>query len=253
MTILSLRRHFGGLGLSPHRPAVTTKTAYAATPVNFDGSTYLARDGALTGVSDSKVWSGSLWFRRDPANVFTKIFAGASRHFDLPLFPDDVNGWVLLVGSNASGVEIVRLTFASNDTDWHHLLWSFDLAGSGARYAYFDDVEVSTWSTYTDDVINFTDTDFFWGSNAGGGNRFGGDMADAWLRFGGAVIDFSVEANRRLFLTAEGKPADPAGWPAGGQVQLYGAVNDWHTNKGSGGGFNLTGTLGAGTGPVGVP
>jgi hypothetical protein len=76
-------------------------------------------------------------------------------------------------------------------------------------------------------------------------------MADVWLRFGGAVIDFSVEANRRQFITAEGKPADPAGWPSGGQVQMYGPVAEWHTNKGTGGGFTVTaGALGAGTGPV---
>ena len=78
-------------------------------------------------------------------------------------------------------------------------------------------------------------------------------MADVWLRFGGAVIDFSVEANRRQFISAEGKPANPAGWPAGGQVQLHGALDDWHVNKGSGGGFTENGALLAGTGPVQLP
>jgi hypothetical protein len=71
------------------------------------------------------------------------------------------------------------------------------------------------------------------------------------------VIDlacyFSVEANRRLFITADGKPTNPALWPSGGQVQFYGAVDDWHTNKGTGGGFTLTGALTAGTGPVAIP
>ena len=78
-------------------------------------------------------------------------------------------------------------------------------------------------------------------------------MADVWLRFGGAVIDFSVEANRRLFITAEGRPTNPTGWPSGGQIQLHGAVDDWHINKGGAGGFTENGALANGTGPVQLP
>jgi hypothetical protein len=58
----------------------------------------------------------------------------------------------------------------------------------------------------------------------------------------------------RLFITADGKPASPIGWPSGGQVGLHGAVNDWHTNKLGGGGFTVAaGALGTGTGPVQLP
>jgi hypothetical protein len=254
MTILSLRRHSRGLGLRPRRRrAPGAVPSYAATPVNFNGSTHLARGGPLTGVADSKVWSGSVWFRRDPADAFVKIFAGASQRHDLMWFGSGLNEWVLLFGANSSGAEIVRLTLVSNDTDWHHLQWSFDLADSEARYAYFDGVEAGTWTTYTDDAIDFTDTDFFLGSNAGGANTWEGDLADIWMRFGGDVIDLSVEANRRMFITAEGTPANPAGWPSDGQVQLYGPVDDWHSNKGSAGGFTVNGVLADGTGPVQLP
>ena len=141
------------------------------------------------------------------------------------------------------------------DTNWHHYMWSFDLANMGSRHSYIDDVAAGTWETYTDAAIDFTSGDLGIGAYpVGGFNPFGGDMADVWLRLGGSVIDFSVEANRRMFITAEGKPANPTGWPSGGQVQCHGPVDSWHTNKGSGGGFTVTaGALGAGTGPVAVP
>ena len=172
MTIFSLKRHSRGLGLSPRRRTASGAVpSYAAMPVNFDGVTYLTRGGALTGVSDSKIWSGSLWFRRSAPGGFTKIFSGASQRIDLPLFGSDLSDWVLLIGMNGPGSEIVRLTLQSNDADWHHLLWSFDLADSGSRYAYFDGVAAGTWTTYINDAIDFTDTDFFWGSNAGGGSE----------------------------------------------------------------------------------
>ena len=131
-------------------------------------------------------------------------------------------------------------------------MWSLDLR-MRARYAYIDDVSAGTWSTYLDDNTDFTAGDLGWGSNAAP-TRFRGDMADLWLRFGGSVIDFSVEANRRPFITADGKPANPTGWPAGGQVGLHGAVNGWHTNKLGGGGLTVAaGALGAGTAPVQIP
>jgi hypothetical protein len=179
MSALRLRRHARGLGLSPRRHAANEAVpSYVATPVHFNGSTYLARGGALTGVSGGKVFSGS------------------SRHF------------------------------------------------------YLDDASTGTWATYIDDTIDFATSDLGLGSDAGN-NEWNGDMADVWLRFGGSAIDFSLEANRRLFITAEGKPANPTGWISGGQVQLQGSLDSWPTNKGSGGGFTIAaGALGAGTGPV---
>jgi hypothetical protein len=61
MTMLRLTSHSSRLGLSPRRRrAPGAVPSYAATPVDFNGSTHLTRGGPLTGVSDSKVWSGSV-------------------------------------------------------------------------------------------------------------------------------------------------------------------------------------------------
>jgi hypothetical protein len=193
-----------------------------------------------------------VWLRLGSTAAFLRAFNALSDAYQLLFFNPST---LSLFGKNVGNSIILRANVTVGNTAWHHLLWSFDLANTGTRHLYLDDVAVggSPWATYTNDVINFAAANLGIGATPTGANRFNGDMADVWLRFGGAVIDFSVAANRRLFITADKKPANPGGWPAGGIVELRGAVNAWHINKGSGGGFNLTGALGAGTGPVAVP
>ena len=254
MTIFSLKRHSRGLGLSPRRRGAGAVPSYVATAVNFNGSTHLTRGGALTGVSASKVWSGSMWLRlAATSGVFYRAFNATDDKYSLLFFEFD-GGRMNLFAMNAGGSFILDLRLPCSDTNWHHYMWSFDLANAGNRHSYIDDVSAGTWATYTDDTMDFSAGDLGWGAFPTGANPFSGDMADSWVRFGGSVIDFSVEANRRTFITAEGKPANPTGWPSGGQVQFHGPVDSWHTNKGSGGGFTVAaGALGAGTGPVAVP
>ena len=252
MTSFRLRGLTRTLGLNPGRSKhASTGALYAATPVNFNGSTRLTRGGALTGVSDSKVWSGSVWLRLASTAAFMRAFNALNDAYQLLFFNPAA---LVFFGKNVGGSVILRADLTVGDTNWHHLLWSFDLADTGARHFYMDDASASPWSTYTNDAISFATSDLGIGDYPTGANPWNGDMADVWLRFGGSVINFSVEANRRLFITAEGKPANPAGWPSGGQVGLHGAVDDWHTNKLGGGGFMVAaGALGLGTGPIRRP
>jgi hypothetical protein len=239
------------LGLNPRRSKPTSTGAlYAATPVNFNGSTRLTRGDALTGVSDSKVWSGSMWLRLASTAAFMRAFNALNDAYQLLFFNPAT---LVLFGKNVGGSIILRADLMVVDTNWHHLLWSFNLADIGARHFYFDGTPANPWSTYINDAMNFAASDLGIGDYPTLANPWDGDMADVWLRFGGSVIDFSVEANRRLFITAEGRPTNPTGWPSGAQIQLHGPVDDWHTNKGSGGGFTEIGALGAGAGPVQLP
>jgi hypothetical protein len=74
-----------------------------------------------------------------------------------------------------------------------------------------------------------------------------GAFADFWFA-PGQFIDFSIEANRRKFIDASGKPVylgtngeAPTGTaPA---VLLSGGASSFATNKGTGGAFTLTGSL----------
>ena len=256
MTSIRLRGLSRTLGFNPRRSKLASAGAapYAATPVNFNGSTHLTRGGALTGVADSKVWSGSVWLRNADTANFAGFFQSVNSRSAL-LYGIAPGTWDLF-GLTATAATTLRLQFTGfADTNWHHLLWSFDLADAGGRQAYLDDATVGIiWDTFNNNEIDFTDTDYAIGANDVAGNStYEGDVADVWMRLGGAVIDFSVEANRRLFITAEGRPANPTGWPSGAQIQLHGAVDDWHIDKGGGGGFTEIGALGAGTGPVQLP
>ena len=61
-------------------------------------------------------------------------------------------------------------------------------------------------------------------------------------------IDLSVTANRRKFISASLHPVDRGATgsiPTGTAPIMYqsGAVASWQTNKGTGGGFTLTGAL----------
>jgi len=61
-------------------------------------------------------------------------------------------------------------------------------------------------------------------------------------------VDLSIEANRRKFIDAIGKPVDlgvDGSTPTGTAplIFLSGTTIDWHTNKGSGGGFTEVGAL----------
>jgi hypothetical protein len=55
----------------------------------------------------------------------------------------------------------------------------------------------------------FDGTPFWFGSDAYPGDAIVGDVADFRI-YVGKIIDFSLEANRRLFIDANGKPVDPA-------------------------------------------
>ena len=80
-----------------------------------------------------------------------------------------------------------------------------------------------------------------------GSNKFNGDLADFWLD-PGTYIDLSDPANRRKFRDASGNPvylgadgSKPTGTAP--DIFLSGNTEDWHTNKGTGGGFTENGAL----------
>lgn len=81
-------------------------------------------------------------------------------------------------------------------------------------------------------------------------NPFNGDMAEFWLSM--TRLDFSVEANRRKFYSATGKPVDvgsDGSTPTGSAPEVYlsvrpgDAASDFATNRGTGGNFTENGTL----------
>ena len=130
------------------------------------------------------------------------------------------------------------------------------MANTAQRHIYLDDVSSLSVTTYNDLALDLTATSWGFGATSAGATKITSDIADVQFWFG-AYIDLSVEANRRLFITAGGQPVDPAIAAAsalGTPIVRFAAttVASWHTNTGTGGGFTVNGALTTGTGPVGL-
>jgi hypothetical protein len=136
----------------------------------------------------------------------------------------------------------------SKANTFYHVLFSMDLANPANRSIYVNDVSVlDSVAAYENFNIGFATSTHYVGARAGTptlGARFSNVYFDKTYR------DLSVTANRRLFVTADLKPA--AGQAALNPI-LYLPMSDpttVGTNAGTGGNFTLTGTIArSGRGP----
>lgn len=221
-------------------------------PVNFDGTS--DRLSTALVASDSKVWSGSCWIR--VVGSGTLQYIAQSTGSAIAISYSGATGNLAMLAENSAGTGILSALLNSAlvaGSGWHHLLWSIDLADSGNRSIYVDDVNVTgdvTWSTYTDDTIDFTVASTSIGGQVNNTNFVAGDMGPFWMKAGGSYIDFTTEANRRDFITSDGKPTVPTEYPSRGDIELHGRTDSWHLNQGTGGGFTENGALTDGTGPI---
>ena len=223
--------------------------------VDFDGvNDYLSRGTDLVGNVDSKTFTFSCWvYSSSSASthyLYTNI-DGVSFNGSLwirTIRVDnrrvlDIRAWndggtqILGVGTSSGGDE----DFAINT--WTHILLSVDMANSSKRSLYINDVlEPITWGIYVDDSIKFTSAKHLFGKY----DLYA--LNDAKFRASNLFLDYtyrdlSIEANRRLFITADGKPADGL---ASLNPILYLPMTDAataHQNLGTGGNFVQNGTL----------
>jgi hypothetical protein len=221
--------------------------AYEAQGVTFDGTSDFIDTGTLTGIADSKLFCGSVRIRFNVATGPDIIGRSEGNNWIVIYDADET---IAIRGENAAGTKILDIaTSAILDTDWHHIMWAVDLADTAKRHLWVDDVSDLTVNTYTNDTIDFTQAGHMIGRNAVGGNLLNGDLADLWIA-PDQYIDLSIEANRRKFIGPNGGTVD-LGLASNGDIPtgtapimfFSGATVDWHTNKGTGGGFTETGAL----------
>lgn len=195
--------------------------------------------------ADSKTVTGSFWFRTDGSDFYvTTGSGGEGMNINM-----DASGDFKVEGRTAAGTEIldIRATGTGVANQWQHVLFSFDLSDPAKRHIYIDDVSgLDTINTYTDDFIDFTvnGDDLRLPANASSSIE---QVADFWLD-SDTYIDLSKEDNRRKFISASGMPmylgADgsiPTG--AAPDIFLSGDTENWHINKGTGGGFTENGEI----------
>jgi len=229
----------------------TLVTDYDPNAVTFNGVNYL--DQVSLSESDPSLISGSFWFKRDPNNIgFAQTFihysnAGAG-YFRVRLDGGNkfhIDGRQAVTNSYKS---VLKSNMAMPDGKWYHVIFSLDTTNRALDQLYINDVNVT-------DSTSDTLTAFGGGDEMSigafaptiGTIKYYGDIADLWIDFDNK-IDFSVEANRRAFISASGKAVylgSDGSLPTGSapEVFLTGDTDNWHINKGTGGGFNENGAL----------
>ena len=204
-------------------------------------------------------WSGTAEM---PSTVVTTISFWIKLHETLPgsiriLQSDDSryyfevqgtpwpHGTVRFIGSNSTPTTTLALTSDEGIItvgEWHHVLISFNKR-AGSAHMYVDDVEVKASENF------YTATDTIDGTNASWRMlalaNINLDLAEVFVdpyRY----VDFSVEANRREFITSDLKPVDlgtDGNWPLGMSPYVYlsGGASAFFDNLGEGPAFSAAG------------
>lgn len=221
--------------------------------VALDPGIFMERGAGLSGAVDSKLLTFSCWVRKHVsvvggAHLITAVTA-VNGSTDRTTIAASSDGRLSAFGYNAAGTLILdQRSSAIGVGPWVHMLCSFDLSNPARKHIYINDVsDLASSNIFTNDTIDFTMADWGVGATPNGGGNFDGSLADLWFA-PGVYLDLSIEANRRLFIDADGNPV-PLGAtgniPTGTAplVFMSGDLAAWHTNKGTGGGFTMTGAL----------
>ncbi len=232
-------------------PPAVVDINYVTKGVHFNGSTYLRRSSGLSGQGTVTKLVWSMWTKLSAATdgVFGdpdtfSIVQGATGNAGFDYF--NMNAGGSYFDTTPLGGPGQKIT----STGWLGMICSVDLSGAGIAQIYQRDTDVQG---YDDSGVSGPDTivqttNFYFGQD-GFSTFITGDVADFRL-WTGVSINLTSINNRRLFVRANGKPADPSlanaalGTPI---VSFIGTVaspvSTFPVNGGSGGSFTTTGTL----------
>ena len=211
------------------------------------------RDAQLTGIANGFVGLISFWFRvdTDAASNNTSILNTVGGGFSCSIRTSDkfrVHINTVAYGDldhDTSG------TYTASST-WHHLISSWNTnasAGNKVCQIYVDDADVSVKVNDSNAAspVPYLDDPSDWQVGRG----WYGGISELYFNTI-QYYDLDTEDNRRKFIDADGKPVDLASDgsnPTGSAPMLYmrvqdgGAVGDFATNQGGGGGMTKkTGT-----------
>jgi hypothetical protein len=241
-----------GLDLGYDVSADDTYTGPGEDATDLDGtSDYYALGSDLSGNADGKKGTFSGYIRIDGGNG-TNRYVLCNTGVRFCVYVSTVNK-ISVIGYNSTPTKILHLqtvnTFSAS-TNWIHILMSWDLE-AGVSHLYINGVSDKSEVTLTDDTIDYTATNWGFGSAAGGGNKWNGAISEAWFQ-PNVYFDFSDADERVKFLTLLNQPEDlgsDGSIPTGTQPILYVPDGDATTNAGSGGNFTSYGSPTADSGP----
>ena len=236
-----------------------TPTAGGAEPVgiDFDGTNdYLSRIAGLTGAIDGKTFTFSSWFYITSTSGDQRIYHSNDTGSGWPRFAVALN----LSGAGANLINVVsyptdgtvrlNINTAANSIStntWMHVLVSVDMSSQANSKIYINDVNSAvTFGTFTNTNLAFNNDVHNIGAETSSAGRVGGRLAGVYLDY--TYRNLSVEANRRLFIDADGRYVKP---PTTGIISVpMDDPEDPARNDGTGGNFTLNGTVArSGRGP----
>ena len=216
-------------------------------------------EASFTSAPQSKLGIISFWFLMDGGDgVDQRIFklaasGGGVERVDLKR--DSLNLFRLKMEDSG---EVHRVVFTSvteftADSTWHHFLVAYDTNAATATFDwYFDDsVESPTQNNFSDGAIDWTPGgDTTLGAANNGGSKLNGRLAEVYIN-ADETLDITVEANRRKFISASGKPVllgATGATPTGSQPMWYSKLGD-EVNAGYGENLVVNGALVSVAGP----
>jgi hypothetical protein len=244
------------LDLDNSKGRYTPARSFSMPAVKGDGTdARLARGGELTdAVSDAKVGFMSFHVRRETLLTRQFIAANTGERFLVEFTAADK---IRVVFVNAAGTTIGDVTSDDTiaDTDWHHVLISWDLAATNLDI-FIDEVEsgLTVATALANDSVDYTRDEFAFFASTTGTNAGDHEIANVILDFQNS-FDFTVEQNRRLFLDEYGKGIFqgedgsraipgfiPTFYLTFSDVVPLPAVSDPIFNRGGGGDLAITGS-----------
>lgn len=244
-----------GLDDSTSTTTTGSQVGWPVTPAGgaaFDGSNdYLSRTTALNGATAGKKGSIVVAVTFDgtaSADEFLLHAAG-----DAFVIKRTSTGTIQVTGENSGGSTILSIATSNvyNTADTLYVIMvSWDLGTPGSPQIYINNTADIVTTTFTDDSLDYAASGWAVGATTSGATKLNGNLYSLWFDFS-TNIDFSTEANRRLFLddnnnlTDVGRKGDG---PTGAATPLFFARGEGDAllyNHGTGGAFALNGTLGA--------
>lgn len=254
---MDLPRCANTYGVSPCRARLMSDD-YAQVGVRFDGSAdYFNLATDLSGNADGKKGTASFWIRMNGGNGSNQyIFINSASSFFIIRNSSNKISILGLDGSSNVVLSFVTTTSFVSGDPWRHVLLSWDLS-VGRVQCYVDDVvDAGTSVIATNTNIDYTRVGWGFGGYLSG-SLLNADVGDFWFGNSSSFgVDISVEATRRKFIDSEKRPVDlgsAGATPTGVSPIVFfsGDLPTWQTNKGTGGGFTLTGALTASAGGSG--
>ena len=190
-----------GIGNSVNHGIGGVSGPYSANSTSIDGiSDYFLLSSQPTGAAQSKLATISFWLKRTTTGT-EAILYNTSRN-SIRFVGTGLSSQFRWTMKNSVGTTILDLKTADtvfNDTSWHHIILSYDLASG--YHIYVDGViESVTEATATiNDSVDWEEDALAVGATTVGGSLFPGCISELYLAL--EYIDLSVAANLAKFIS----------------------------------------------------